>query len=210
MNNLLEALQQPLLRLRQACSHPSLGSHGVAHRSHKRKRGDAAAARSILGTPQVATMSEILDRLTEEQQTVAEEELRKVLGEIAGIAAVNRLRAQLISGHGPGAIERDLELFRSEGTRRNEIEQLVEGLPAERWPSPGTVTEHLQAASLRLYEEALAMAEAFRAKDPISLALPNVRCLSGVPVSHRPLAHRCVRWESPPCDEPRHPLSARR
>jgi len=69
---------QGVLRLRQACCHPQLGSFGIRGR---RERGGGAAA----GLADPMSMRDILGKLIEEEKSRCEEEQRKVLFNLSAL-----------------------------------------------------------------------------------------------------------------------------
>ena len=79
---------QGVLRLRQACCHPQLGSFGI----HKRGGGRGGAGSGAGGAPSSLanpmTMEQILGKLVEEEKGRCEEEQRKVLLNLSALASM--------------------------------------------------------------------------------------------------------------------------
>ncbi|CAN0194705.1 unnamed protein product, partial [Discosporangium mesarthrocarpum] len=88
----VEKIFKALIKLRQACCHPSIGSGGL--QGGGRVLGTTGVSGSA-GQGRWLTMDQILDRLIDEERLKAEEAQRKVLLNMNASAAVQRLTVEL-------------------------------------------------------------------------------------------------------------------
>ena len=141
---------QGVLRLRQACCHPQLGSFGI--RGSRRGGGGAGA-----GLADPMSMREILGKLIEEEKNRCEEEQRKVLFNLSALAG---MRAMV--GEHAAAAERYAEA--------------LEGSEANRQPMPlDTYVEptFIGPTSLRFQAPSVAQRSG-RTFGPIRWQLPSM------------------------------------
>ena len=94
-NGSLDVLASQLHKLRAACCHPQVGSHGL---SKKSRAGDTKGMK-------VMSMAEVLDRLIDDAKTQCEEALRIVLFHSNPMAAIARLKVEAKNLHKIDVIE---------------------------------------------------------------------------------------------------------
>ena len=85
----MEVLARQLHKLRAACCHPQVGSHGLA----KKNRVGSSDGMKVL------SMAEVLDRLIDDAKNQCEEALRVVLFHTNPLAAISRLKVEARNVH---------------------------------------------------------------------------------------------------------------
>lgn len=84
----VDALSNHLHRLRAACCHPQVGSHGIG----KKRHGGNMMVKSASIACGVLTMDQILDRLIDEARTMAEESQRIYILHTNALACLTKLK----------------------------------------------------------------------------------------------------------------------
>jgi len=84
------ALSTSLLRLRAACCHPQVGSHGISKKKMKTKKG----SERTLFENGILTMPQILDKLIDDAKGKAEESQRILILHTNALACLTRLKVE--------------------------------------------------------------------------------------------------------------------